>query len=256
MKASGFRWNADGFSLIELLTAMTIFLVICAIAFGLLTTAMKRYQTDSQVLTTFQEARFGLDQIVRDIDDSGYPPQNQFQVLPTNPYEYAVTPVAWAPSYPGTPCQIGVNCSTPGDFDVILETKVNPASSDPHLQWIRYQLQGKVLYRAIMNKDSSNDPDGTTSTGFVPYVQNVINDSTADIPGGVPVPIFQYFCDTSSGPKLCTDPAVKNTPDNSPEKVRSVSITLIVKAPFPDAQTGQPRLVELRGRGRRINPSD
>jgi len=43
--------------------------------------------------------------------------------------------------------------------------------------------------------------------------------------------------------------------DNSPANIRDVIVNLIVAAPLPDAKTGQPRLVQLTGRGRRINPS-
>ena len=242
-----------GFSLIELLTALAIFLVICGVAFGLLTMTMRRYQTDSQVLTAFQEARFGLDQMVRDINDSGYPPVSQFQTLPSDQSLYAVTPVAWGTGqgYPNTPCTIGT-CSTPGDFDLILETKTDPVNPNAAVQWIRYQLQGNILYRAVVNKPSSGgDPDTATSGQLVPYVQNVMNNTPTVLPGGAPVPIFQYMCDSPNGPKPCTDPGVSNSPEN----VRSVSITLIVMTAVSDAQTGQRHLVELRGRGQRINPS-
>ncbi len=53
-----------GFTLIEMLTAMGIFLLICGAAFTLLGTSQQRYRTESQVLNSFQEARLGLDQIV------------------------------------------------------------------------------------------------------------------------------------------------------------------------------------------------
>lgn len=261
------RSTSSGFSLVELLTALAIFLIICAVAFTLLTSAMKRYQSESQNLNTFQEARFGLDQMVRDINDSGYPPENQFEVLPSDPDEYASTPVAWSPGYStSAPCQIGVTCITPGDFDVILETKVDPLNASATVQWIRYQLQGNTLYRAVVNKDSSGDPDGTTSAQLVPYVQNVVNNDTSQIaqfqalypsmfPGGNPVPIFTYFCDVSGGSGSAPVTCSAAGGDNSPENVRSVSITLIVMTPFADAQTGQPRLMELRAQGRRINPN-
>jgi hypothetical protein len=42
---------------------------------------------------------------------------------------------------------------------------------------------------------------------------------------------------------------------NSPQNVRDIEITLIVMTTQPDAQTGKVRLVELNGRGRRINPN-
>ena len=71
-----------GFSLLELVVAATMFVVIAGTAFGLLGAAQKRYQTDSRILSSFQEARLGLDQIVRDVNDSGYPPPNHFSVLP------------------------------------------------------------------------------------------------------------------------------------------------------------------------------
>src|SRR5438874_7701277 len=50
-----------GFTLVELLVALGIFLVITGAAFSLLGTSQKHYQTESQLLTSFQEARLGLD---------------------------------------------------------------------------------------------------------------------------------------------------------------------------------------------------
>lgn len=260
--------RSAGFSLIELLTAMGIFLLICAASFGLLTTAMKRYRWESQTLSAFQEARFGLDQIVRDVNDSGYPPPNQFQTPPADPSLYALTPVAWKPGYlaaPPTPCQITVNCAIPGDYDIILETKTDPLNSAAKVSWIRYQLAGTTLSRAVVDK-TNGDPDNATQGQLVPYVQNVVNninnvpaaqagqiqaDYPAMFPGGNPVPIFQFVCGSANGPRSCTDPGVVNSPRN----VRSVSITLIVMAPVPDIQTGRIRLVELQGRGRVLNPN-
>jgi prepilin-type N-terminal cleavage/methylation domain-containing protein len=67
-----------GFTLIELLVALGIFLLITGAAFTLLSSSQQRYQTESQVLTSFQEARLGLDQMIRDIDDAGFPPPTYF----------------------------------------------------------------------------------------------------------------------------------------------------------------------------------
>jgi len=83
---------------------------------------------------------------------------------------------------------------------------------------------------------------------LVPFVQNVVNSPAQ--------PIFSYTCDTTSAPQSpplpCPNAA---TVDNSPANIRDVIVNLIVAAPLPDAKTGQPRLVQLTGRGRRINPS-
>ena len=73
MRRSPSHTAQAGFTLIELLTALGIFLLLTGAAFTLLSSSQQRYQTDSQVLTSFQEARLGLDQMVRDIDDAGYP---------------------------------------------------------------------------------------------------------------------------------------------------------------------------------------
>jgi hypothetical protein len=71
-------------------------------------------------------------------------------------------------------------------------------------------------------------------------------------PSGQPVPVFSYTCDAGGGtPVSCSTPGAFNTPVN----ILDVEITLIVQATARDAQTGQLRLVELHGRGHRINPN-
>lgn len=277
-----------GFTLIEMLVALGIFLLITSAAFTLLMSSQQRYQTESQVLNSFQEARLGLDQMVRDINDAGFPPPTFVNVNPT-----AVTsaPFGWSPGYtriPPSPCQIGTagggTCFTPTDFDLIVETLPNP--NDPTcapscaVQWIRYQLQGTTLMRGTVAKQApSHDPFVDTSAAGVlaPFVTNVVNNAPnlqvnvdaagnpisllaqypAVFPGGAAVPIFQYTCDTLNSapqnpPQPC--PAVPAS-DDSPANIRDVTIILIVMAPSPDATNGRARLVQLEGRGRRINPN-
>jgi len=89
--------NQSGFTLVEMLVSVLVFLLISGTIFQLLSTTQRKGQTESQFRDTFQEARLGLDQIVRDISDAGYPPANHFSVLP--PVSgYAQTPVAWSPN--------------------------------------------------------------------------------------------------------------------------------------------------------------
>jgi len=256
-----------GFTLLELMVSIAIFVVLTGAMFGLLDLSQKRSQTESQVLASFQEARLGLDQIVRDVSGAGYPPLNHFSVAPPANL-YAVSPVAWNPSYPATPCQIGTagggTCASPGDFDLVIETDINPDANDG-VEWVRYQLQGTTLFRGVASKVAGADPVATMNAPnvMVPYVLNVMNNAPAAqiaqfqasypavFPGGTPQPIFQFTCDAAAGPVLCQNAGASNSPVN----VRSIDIRLIVMAPQPDAQTRAPRLVELNGRGRRINPS-
>jgi prepilin-type N-terminal cleavage/methylation domain-containing protein len=266
MKRAHPKRREQGFSLIEMMIAAVIFILLCGAAFALLSLAQQRYQTESQVLNSFQEARFGLDEIVRDVNGSGYPPQNQFAIMPTlpSPNSYAITPVAWSTGYPSTPCQIGTagggTCTTPADFDLIIERDVDPWRHDG-VEWTRYQLNNNILSRSQTYKVTGADPDATTALSFVPYVQNVMNNaSPAQIaqfrtaypsmfPGGNPVPIFSYTCYSLGAPQPCPLAGSYNSPIN----VTDVEITLIVMAPTQDAQTGVPRLIELHGRGHSLN---
>jgi prepilin-type N-terminal cleavage/methylation domain-containing protein len=255
------RTVQSGFTLIELMVSVAIFLLICGAIFELMGTTQNRFKTESQVLNAFEEARLGLDQIVRDVNDAGYPPQNHFSGAPPAS-AYAASPVAWMPSYPATPCQIGTagggTCTTPSDFDLITEGDVDGTG----VVWIRYQLQGTTLLRGVTPK-AGTDPVAATAGAMLPYVLNVMNNAPlaqiaqfqaaypAMFPGGNPQPLFQYWCDTPNGQVLCQNAAGSNSPAN----VRDVDITLIVMAPNIDAQTNQVHLVELNGRGHRVNPN-
>jgi prepilin-type N-terminal cleavage/methylation domain-containing protein len=271
MKIAHQKQGQAGFSLIEMMIAAAIFILLCGAAFALLSLAQQRYQTESQVLNSFQEARFALDDIVRDINGAGYPSAAEFSFNPSAPQAnlYASTPVAWAPGYwTNTACQIGTagggTCNpTPGDFDLIIERNPNP-SQQSTVQWTRYQLSNNTLYRGQVDKGTGagTDPDVSTSAQFVPYVQNVMNNASAAqiarfrltypqmFPGGNPVPIFSYTCYTPAGPRPC----VSAPGYNSPVNVTDIEVTLIVMAPTVDAQTGAPRLIELHGRGHSLNP--
>jgi|SRR6267378_5960926 len=282
MKSAASNRRQPGFTLIELLVALGIFLLITGAAFTLLGTSQKRYQTESQVLNSFQEARLGLDQIVRDVNDAGYPPPTFFASgAPQNSTSW---PFAWSVSsgYPNASCQIatgvGGNCTTatagdtaPGDFDLIIET--NSGQLGNPVQWIRYQLQNTAplptLMRSVNNKPG--DPDTASAANLVPFVQNIVNTQVVQnvtnpqvaqyqaayptvFPGGAPVPIFSYTCDNAAPPPQTVPCLGAPANTNSPANIREVMVTLIVAAPLPDATTGQPRVVQLRGRGRRVNP--
>jgi type II secretory pathway pseudopilin PulG len=259
-----------GFTLMELMVSVAIFMLICGAIFELMGTTQKRFRTESQVLSAFEEARLGLDQIVRDVNDSGYPPQNHFSGAAAA-IAYAASPIAWSPNYaPATPCQIGTagggTCASPGDFDLIVEGDVDGSGV---VQWIRYQLQGTTLFRgAIPKGGAGTDPVTATAGAMLPYVLNVMNNPQppppvaaqiaqfqaaypAMFPGGTPQPLFQFTCDAPNGPVLCQNAGGNNSPAN----VRDVDITLIVMTPQRDAQTNQIHLVELNGRGHRVNPN-
>jgi len=233
-----------GFTIMELMIATAIFLVICAAMFGLLQLSQQKYSSETQLSGAFQETRLAIDQIARDFNISGYPSQSIFSKLPSDTTQYAQNPVAWGPNYPGTPCSVGspvgVVCTTPSDFDLILETDLGNGVS-----WIRYQLKGTTLYRAVAPKAAGTTPDAATSDPavMVPFLTNVLNAPPAQ-------PIFKFTCDTPTGPQPCPAAGIYGVANN----IRDVDITLIVMTRQRDMQTQQLKLVELNGRGHRVNP--
>ena len=261
MKSSFRKQTQQGFTLAELLVSSVVFLLLAGSAFSLLSTSSQRFKTDSQVLTSFQEARLGMDQITRDVTDAGFPPHNHFNSLLTPTTSYAATPFAWAPGYP-VPCTTGGTCTSPTGFDLIVETDYDGTG----VKWIRYRLAAgeTVLKRAVVPK--GGDPDAATNTAAVllPYIQNVMNNATAAqiaairtdypsmFPGGNPVPVFTYNNFDPPSAALgggCSSIAL--TPCN----IRDVGITLIVQAPNRDAKTQVVRVVELNGLAHRVNPN-
>jgi prepilin-type N-terminal cleavage/methylation domain-containing protein len=254
-----------GFSLLELMAAMGIFLIICAAMFGLLQVSQQKYSSESQMSGAFQEARLGIDQIVRDINISGYPSQNMFS-KPASTASYAVGPLAWDPGYPTIPsCQVGA-CATPSDYDAIVETDLG----DGNVSWIRYTLTGTTLFRGVVQKTAGADPVAATAAAgvMVPLVSNVVNnpaalpaDAQAQLiaqypgifPGGAPRPLFQYSCATPAGSQPCT---LAPTAYNAARLVSDVDVTLIVMTQTPDMQTQQLHVMELSGRGHRSNPQN
>ena len=265
--------STKGLSLIELMASMAILIIVCGAIFTLLNTSQRRYQSSSQVLDSFQDARLALDQIIRDANDSGYPPLSNFSTVPSGCTlgipcaTYADSPIAWDPSYTTlAPCTISGTCVTPTGFDVIFEE--NPNGTYNNIRWIRYQLVGTTLFRGTVAKTTNADPSAATLAAGVmyPYITNVMNNASAAqiatfrasypsmFAGGNPQPIFQYYCTNPAAPPpttLCTAAGANNSPLN----VVDVEVTLILKTTQNDPQTKAPLLVELNGFGHRVNPT-
>jgi prepilin-type N-terminal cleavage/methylation domain-containing protein len=261
MNNAQIKRNQHGFTLAELLVSSTVFLLLAGAAFSLLATSSQRFKTDSEVLTSFQEARLGIDQITRDIADGGFPPRNHFSSAVTPVTSYAASPFAWAPGYP-VPCTVGGTCATsPTGFDLIIETDYDGTG----VKWIRYQLPAgtTTLSRAVVPK-TGGDPDPATSGALLPFIQNVMNNASgsqiaaiqavypAVFPGGNPVPVFTYNnFDPPTSALVGGCSAIASTPCN----IRDVDIVLIVQSFDRDAKTSKLRLVQLHGLAHRLNPN-
>jgi prepilin-type N-terminal cleavage/methylation domain-containing protein len=263
----------SGFSMLEMLVATGIFLIICAAMFGLLHVSQQRYNSETQLSAAYSDARLAMDQIVRDVDASGFPSAVLFSPVPTSaPWMYANGPVAWSPNYPAAGCLIGTGgsgtCTTPGDYDLIVETRLSTDKSvNPPVSWIWYHLNGTTLYRTVMPK-TAGDPLSALSTAgaTTAFLANVMNNPGASqlgqitaqfpamFPGGQPQPIFQYSCGISTAGGSQSVPCPTAGANNSPKQISDIDVTLIVKTPQVDMQTQGLKLVELNGRGHGANP--
>lgn len=243
----------SGFSLLELLAAVTIMMILTGAAFQFLDTAQQRHRSETDFLDSFQGARLLLDQFVRDVQTAGYPPANLYAseaLAELNADKIAQSAFAWSPSYPDAPCVPGA-CTVPGAYDLIVETDVDP-ENDNGVEWVRYRLNATTLWRGVATKSAGVDPAAATLAALLPFVEGVMNNPSAAemaairaenpwmFPGGSPVPLFTY---TYEAGMLANVKAIKE-----------VNVTLIVQAARRDPKTRQLRLATLTGRARTINP--
>ncbi|MBI2957098.1 MAG: prepilin-type N-terminal cleavage/methylation domain-containing protein [Acidobacteria bacterium] len=162
-----------GFSLLELMVVIVIFLIVSGAVIQLLNAVQIRYRSEQQFLDSFSDARRGLDLMVRDIHNAGYPPPftyagNQPQ-QPTGPTPLTYPPGIWtdplaadpmlqqrfalgvlgvdAAGNPSTTCTVDTvnpgagTCRLPNPWDLILELDVNPEDFAAQVEWVRYTLE-------------------------------------------------------------------------------------------------------------------
>lgn len=268
------RQRQQGFSLLELMVVLVIFLIVSGAVFELLNVAQLRYRAEQQFLESFQGARLGVDLMVRDIHNAGYPPPYTF---PGNlPLANPPTPA----SYPGgstwedplnahvnvqavfalgfvgvtagavsTTCLVDTvnpgasTCRLPSPWDLIIETDLDPERGDG-IEWVRYNLvrtgTTSTLFRTVRQKVVNGDPTANPST--VPFVEDIVQDPGAAISAANP-PVFTYECDPASS-TVCLAEDIKN-----------VIITLQVQSTRADLQTGQFRQIRIQGAAARQYPA-
>lgn len=265
----------SGFSLIELMVVLAIFLIVSGAVFELLNAAQLRYRAEQQVLDALQGARTGLDQLTRDIHRAGYPPLNGYD-----------TPAAIVVSATGVPdprvavpfvgmignavdqtCIIDTvtpansTCDIPGPYDLVVEADLDPEDGNQQVEWLYYQvaLPGGAgptctLYRMAADKALGADPTDPTTVTFkgqaaalTPLAEQIINrqDGTCGVDPADPLnqPVFQYACE--DGAATC-----------NPQNIAEVLIQLQARPLSPDFQTGEVRAVTLQSVARRMNPPE
>jgi Tfp pilus assembly protein PilW len=242
-----------GFTLLELMVATLLFVVITGVVFAVVIATQARYKAEKEYMGAFQQANVAIDQIARDIHGAGFPSKivynSSVQAVSSNRTKWAV-PVAWSPNYTtNSPCIIGTTCTTPTSFDLILEEQ--DPSTGTGIVWIRYQLSGNTLNRAVTAKTTA-DPKSATDALLVPYLENVMNNASASeiatitasypgtFPGGNPVPVFTF-------------PQYQGA-TQAPPNIHNINICLIVQAPNKDLQTKGVRVATFTAQASTVNP--
>lgn len=256
-----------GFSLLELLVSTALLLVVSGAVFGLLNVSQARYRSEQQILDSLQNARVGLDQLVREVHNSGFPGANTYAAafvlnpptssLPDMQRKFAIpfrgyTGTAPSFTYSQT-CVINSTCTNPDGNHLSMEMDLDPynASCANQVEIVDYDLvaDGNGTTSTLMRRVTSKPGNAGGYTNcmpvwsawsggaWVPFVENVINAYQSPT-----VPVFAYVCE--DGTTSCV-----------PEKIQQVSIKLIVRTVAPDLQTGQVQAVTLQTVVNRLNPN-
>lgn len=274
------RNRQQGFSLIEMMLVMVIFLVVTGTVFGLLNSAQTRYRAELEFLESFQGARLGMDMMVRDIHNAGYPPPYTFAgnlgSPPTPPPPYP--PGIWTVPSAAPPalqrrfatgilgitggvvdpnCTVnggGTPCAIPNNWDIVLELDIDPenTAAPNQVEWVRYTLTRaagattSTLFRTVSTKVPGTNPAAALSN--IPFVENIVQNPGAAVLATNPA-VFTYDCDPSfilivGPPPVCTA-----------EHVNGVYITLQVQSVRRDIQTRRFQQITVQGAATRMNPS-
>src|SRR2546421_8330119 len=81
----------SGFSLIELLVALAVMTIVVGVTLNGINQAQKRNAAEAGKLDMTQQGREGMDQIIRDLHQAGYPTASMYisGTTSTNPEKYA-----------------------------------------------------------------------------------------------------------------------------------------------------------------------
>ena len=132
----------DGFSLVELLVALSVFALILGGVFTVLDKSQNRYQFEQDVAEAQQTARNTVDQMDREIHLAGFPKRSY--------YDSAL-------GLDNNSNKIAAGFTTSNATDVIFEGDIN---DDGIVEVVEYRLNGSTLQRSAVAKPGG----GTAAT--------------------------------------------------------------------------------------------
>jgi len=251
----------QGFTLIEVMISTVVLLVVIGAVLQLLSQSQQRYVTTSSVQDATAMLRDGVDQMVREIRLSGYPPPNSYPCPPppgatygacldytTSGYVAGGILIAnpYAIQFEADTDTVDVGDNLAEVFDYELQVPTGGATGGCAGLTETAELLSPTLMRSVVVKAA----DGTVpAADFYPFVENVQNCTLS-------TPIFIYCpAPAAAAPAGC--PTMANYLPSTlaaPRNTRIVMMQLQVQSAVRDPQTGQFQNVEFYGVAERINP--
>lgn len=265
------RERENGFSLIELMMVLTIFLIVSGAVFGLLNAAQVRYRAEQDFLQSFQGGRLGVDLMVRDVHNAGYPPASTYAVVPLDPmlappgverlFAIGVAGVDGGGNVT-TNCTVNgaggglPQCVVPNDWDLVVELDLDPENFNaagvapatgvgPWVEWVRYDLRRaggettSTLYRTVIPKSAGGNPTSAALQSQVPFVEQILQNPNLPVSATNFAP-FIYEC----APTFIIPGTVNVC---RAEHILNVYIALQVQSSRPEIGTGRMRQITIRG---------
>lgn len=233
-----------GFSLIELLIAMALLAVMIGAIMLQARTAHERGAFERTQTDLFQESREFMDQMARDLRQSGYPnPRNyDASILGLTAANVDNTTIPPTPGDPLTSPYAAVGLTQADSQHLYFEGGLDDTNETGKVLFTQYYYDPSTtgncpcLVRSQQVK-AAGEPNAMAPVGTteVQFVQNFV--------GGNNVPIFSFF--TNGGTTPVPNPAyvfngvTGGTSDNPTlANIDTVRIQLMVQSPYKDLKTG------------------
>ncbi len=247
------KWpkSERGFSLIELMVVVAILTVVMGVVFAAIANVQKRYRTEEGRVDTMQNAREFVDQIARDIHNTGYPTAKMYT---TTPADASIT--------------FAKGLAAVSKTDIWFEGDLDNSGQ---VSSVRYQLQadanGKcpcTLRRSSVTKTAVSPTSQATS--FSAEVEGVVNSIGGSSPWGITGtapngtandtvyasykadPVFSYLDANGSAISVPDDLSSSNLANGSSaaSNVAVIMVTLNVLGRNADLDTGRRPVAPMR----------
>lgn len=215
------KWQrAKGFSLVELLVALTVLGLVTAAILSQLGQASQRMSTEAVKVDNFDEARDFVDQFFRDINQIGYPNGRMVDFAPTI-----------------TDARVAVGLVRITGNSIWFEGDINGTGV---VESVQYQINGSgtctlCLQRSVIAKQVGDPLTGQGAADWGTEVNDLITPT-----------IFTYF--DANGNQITTLPADIDSSGTVLAKVKTIHISLHIQdAAVMDPRTGQPIQTSFEG---------